>query len=97
MFNTIILNLLSQEWIKSLIQKANTYIVGGCVRDTLMAMKSKDIDIIVEGLSIEDIKNLLRLYGKVDIVGQSFSIIKFTPFGHIGEPYDIAIPRMDKK
>ena len=94
---TLIQNLLSQNWIEKLLQHTEVYVVGGCVRDTLMNKPVKDIDLLVEGKSLEFVKNLLRNYGRVDVVGESFSVLKFRPNGHIGEDFDIAVPRMDRK
>lgn len=93
----ILTNLKLSDWLKQILRIANVYVVGGTIRDAFLGKSMKDIDLIVEGLSLERIKDLLRQYGKVDIVGESFSVIKFRPSGFQGEPYDIAIPRMDRK
>ena len=93
----ILLNLKSLEWINPILRSANVYIVGGSIRDAFLGKSIKDIDLIVEGLPLIKIQELLRPYGKVDIVGESFSVIKFKPKGFKGEPYDIATPRMDRK
>ena len=94
----ILLELRLSKWIGSLLfNSKNVYIVGGSVRDGFLNKQIKDIYLIVEGLSLNDIKNYLSTFGKVDIVGESFSVIKFRPFGYEGEPFDIAIPRMDRK
>lgn len=93
----ILTNLKLSDWLKPILRVANVYVVGGTIRDAFLGKSMKDIDLIVEGLSLERIKDLLRQYGKVDIVGESFSVIKFRPSGFQGEPYDIAIPRMDRK
>jgi tRNA nucleotidyltransferase/poly(A) polymerase len=97
MLNDILRNLRKQDWTQELIQKGNAYIVGGCVRDAYRNQSIKDIDIVVEGLSMDEIKKLLKHYGKVNIVGQSFAVINFHPDGHIGEDFDIAVPRIDRK
>jgi tRNA nucleotidyltransferase/poly(A) polymerase len=97
MVKNLINDLRSQDWIKILLRKGNVYIVGGCVRDAFMNKSPKDIDIVVTGLGIDDIKELLRHYGKTSIVGQSFSVIKFRPTYHAGEDFDIAVPRVDRK
>jgi tRNA nucleotidyltransferase/poly(A) polymerase len=75
----------------------DVWIVGGIVRDAYLGKKSKDVDLIVEGLSYDDILSLLSPFGKVSVEGESFSVIKFKPKGFKGEPYDIAIPRIDRK
>jgi tRNA nucleotidyltransferase/poly(A) polymerase len=93
----ILLDLRSAKWMRQILMSADAFIVGGCVRDAFMNKPSKDIDIIIEGLPLEKIHEMLKPFGKVDIVGESFSVIKFRPKGFQGEPYDIATPRQDRK
>ena len=64
--------------------------VGGYVRDRLMGIDSKDIDLEVYGLSYRQIVNALRDL-RVDLVGKSFGILKIGP--HI----DVSIPRRERK
>lgn len=71
------------------------YLVGGCVRDYYLGKVSKDIDLVITLIDNETIITVLKQYGKVDIVGESFGVIKFKPFGWEGEPIDIAQPRVD--
>lgn len=97
MLDKILKDLQSQYWVKLLLHDAEVYIVGGCVRDAMMNKPIKDVDMVVDGISLDAVKNLLTPFGKVDIVGESFSVIKFRPTGHTGEPYDIAVPREDRK
>ena len=92
----IVLFLNTKPFIKELQLVSNVYIVGGCVRDGFLDKNIKDIDLIVEGLPMEQIKSILKKYGKVDIVGQSFAVIKFSTEGFT-EAIDIAVPRIDKK
>ena len=93
----IISDLQDQPWVISLLHKGKLFIVGGSVRDAYRGENIKDIDLIVEGLSMEQIKSILIPFGRVDIVGESFAVIKFRPKGHDGEDFDIAVPRKDKK
>jgi len=90
-------DLKTQEWIQKLARNAELYIVGGSVRDGFIDKPIKDVDIIVDGLSFLGIQKILKLYGKQNLVGDSFSVIKFKPYGYVGEDYDIAIPREDRK
>ena len=71
-------------------------LVGGCVRDALMDNRtSKDIDIEVHGgTSIQNLIDSLSLVSRVDVVGQSFGVIKAT-IG--GETLDVSLPRRDNK
>ena len=89
--------LNNSDWIKKLSSLSHIYMVGGCVRDAFLDLPIKDVDLVVENLSLSNIQDLLSSFGRVDIVGKSFSVIKFTPNLHDGEPFDIAIPRIDKK
>lgn len=75
---------------------AKVYQVGGQVRDSLIGKKSKDTDILVAGLDMEQMAELLIPYGKSDLVGKSFGVLKFTPKGE-KEAIDIAIPRTEIK
>lgn len=72
------------------------YSVGGVVRDEFLGKESKDLDILISGVSLDNLENILKKYGKVDLVGKSFGIIKFKPIGS-KEDVDIAIPRTEKK
>ena len=93
----ILKDLKSQEWVHKLSQNAELYVVGGSVRDSFLGKELKDIDIVVDGLSFKGIQKVLQPYGKQNLVGDSFSVIKFRPEGWEGEDYDIAVPREDRK
>jgi tRNA nucleotidyltransferase (CCA-adding enzyme) len=94
---TDLLNLLRKEIsIRLLLKKSNVYLIGGCVRDAYLNKSIKDVDIVVEDLTLEEIKHLLRPYGSIKIVGESFAVIKFKPKGW-DEDIDIAVPREDIK
>lgn len=68
-------------------------IVGGFVRDHLLGVKSKDVDIEVYGVSLGEIENVLRDVGgfKVDAVGKAFGVLK------IDNEIDVSVPRRDNK
>jgi len=89
-------NLIKQDWIRALIRKSEVYLVGGSVRDIFLNKKSKDIDIVVDGLSINKILDILQLYGNANVEGESFAVIKFRPDNQ-KEIIDIAVPRIDRK
>lgn len=70
-------------------------LAGGCVRDALLGVPSKDVDIEVYGVSIDDLHAGLENSGlRVDAVGRSFGVLK-TRVGD--EEFDIALPRRDSK
>lgn len=68
------------------------YAVGGCVRDELLGVTSKDKDFLVTGVDIEPLINALETVGKTNLVGKSFGIIKFH---YNGVTYDVALPRKE--
>ena len=82
------------EFIKKLLLKGKVYLVGGIVRDSLLNIESNDIDLLVDGLSIDDIKNVLNKYGNVVEVGESFGVLKYKDENFETE-FDIAVPRVE--
>jgi tRNA nucleotidyltransferase (CCA-adding enzyme) len=94
-----ILNRLKEiEPLVKMHQKGEVFLVGGLVRDHFLNKESKDIDLLVCGIPVDKIKTMLNPFGKVDEVGESFGVIKFTPKNwEFDEPIDIAIPRTEKK
>lgn len=70
----------------------NVYAVGGYVRDLARGDPSEDVDILITHHKISDIIKNTEPFGKIDLVGKSFGIIKFTIKG---KTYDLALPRKD--
>lgn len=66
-------------------------LVGGCVRDELMNIEPKDFDVEVYGIESEKLKQILKSFGRVDTVGESFTVYK------IGSDLDVSIPRRERK
>jgi tRNA nucleotidyltransferase (CCA-adding enzyme) len=64
--------------------------VGGFVRDRLLKRASKDLDIEVFGIAQDALLPLLKSLGRVEAVGQAFSVYKL---GAI----DVALPRRESK
>src|SRR5688572_13338475 len=72
-----------------------SYLVGGCVRDALVGLPQKDFDIEVFGIAYEQLTAALERWGKTDLVGRSFGVVKLkAPSGAV---YDFTIPRRDSK
>ena len=65
-------------------------IVGGWVRDRLMAHASKDVDIEVFGVAAERLRDLLGAFGSVNTVGESFTVYKVADI-------DVSLPRRESK
>ena len=70
-------------------------LVGGGVRDALLGREAKDQDVEVYGLPSDELASLLRRTGKVDEVGRSFGVFKWTPPGE--DTIDVSLPRTDSK
>ena len=67
-------------------------VVGGFVRDRLLGMPSKDVDIEVYGMSLDEIAQVLRCKGmRVDAVGKAFGVLK------INNEVDVSVPRRENK
>ncbi len=70
-------------------------IVGGYVRDMLLGIKSKDIDIELYGVkSLEIVENILKEFGEVNSVGKSFGVCKLQIENL---EIDFSLPRKDSK
>ncbi len=65
-------------------------VVGGWVRDHLLGVPSKDIDIEVFGLPAERLQAVLARLGPVNRVGASFAVFKVGPL-------DVSLPRTESK
>ncbi|MEM7496138.1 MAG: HD domain-containing protein, partial [Myxococcota bacterium] len=68
--------------------------VGGCVRDHLLGIAPKDVDIEVYGLPVPALKQALQPVATVNEVGKSFGILKVTT---VGETFDVSLPRTESK
>jgi tRNA nucleotidyltransferase (CCA-adding enzyme) len=90
---------LNDQIVKEILEKGKIYEVGGAVRDKYISsiLPDKDKDYLVTGIPLEELCSLLGRFGKVDLVGKSFGVIKFAPFKRFdGEHiFDIAIPRKE--
>jgi tRNA nucleotidyltransferase (CCA-adding enzyme) len=73
-------------------------LVGGYVRDELLGLQPKDADLEVYGLEAELLRDLLKRFGRVDCVGESFRVYKLA-WRSEGQrlELDISLPRRDKK
>ena len=82
------------EQITQLFKKAGAeiYLVGGCVRDSLLRLSPKDIDIEVYQLPPETIESILSQNFKIDTVGKNFGVYLLK-----GYSIDISLPRKESK
>ena len=97
LYEELLATLLSADVRDAIKRKGGKiYQIGGAVRDEILGKVSKDLDILVVGIEVSVLAQVLKPFGKVNLVGKSFGVIKFTPEG-TGEEVDISVPRIDSK
>lgn len=74
---------------------SRSFLVGGCVRDWLLNRPNTDFDVEVFGLEYQELAGVLAQFGRTDLVGRSFGVVKLTTKN--GRAYDFSIPRRDSK
>ena len=77
---------------KAAEQGGTVYFVSGCVRDRLLGLENKDIDIEVHGIPAEALEQLLSELGACMKIGKSFGI-----YGLKEHALDIALPRIERR
>lgn len=94
--HTITLPIKLQALILALINaQFRPVVVGGYLRDTLLNIPSKDIDIEVFGVAgLEQLSEVLKQFGTLNSVGKSFGVLKMQ---FEGLELDFSIPRQEKK
>ncbi|MHB8148188.1 MAG: CCA tRNA nucleotidyltransferase [Vulcanimicrobiaceae bacterium] len=81
------------------VPAGSLFAVGGRVRDELRAefdgieVATKDLDYVVTGVAIDDLRDRLGSIGRVDLVGSLFSVLKVT---RDGATVDVALPRRER-
>lgn len=73
------------------------YLVGGAVRDALLGLPVTDFDLEVYGLSPALLDEALRRLGRVDAVGQAFTVFKLSGLSAFDGVIDVSLPRRDSK
>jgi len=77
--------------IQNIHQKGGTVLlVGGAVRDLLLKLPIKDLDIEVHSLSLAGLEAILKKFGPVSLVGKSFGVLRLH-----GLDIDWSLPRSD--
>ncbi len=66
-------------------------LAGGCVRDALMGIGSKDWDVEVYHIDPSELRSILDSIGEVNIVGEAFTVYK------VGRHLDVSLPRRERK
>lgn len=70
--------------------KGRALLVGGAVRDMVLELPIKDIDIEVYGLTEQKLEEVLRQFGPVSTVGKAFGVLRLH-----GLDVDWSLPRAD--
>lgn len=73
-------------------QGGRALLVGGCVRDALLGLEAKDVDMEVYGLEADVVESVLKENFRLDTVGRSFGVFILK-----GLDTDIALPRRESK
>jgi tRNA nucleotidyltransferase (CCA-adding enzyme) len=68
------------------------HVVGGAVRDSMLGLPVKEIDIEVFGVEPARLRSVLGEHYRLDLVGEAFGVIRLH-----GRPVDISIPRKESK
>lgn len=89
------LDILIPKNVKEIVSKINSsggnaLLVGGAVRDLFLGKETKDIDIEVHNLSLDELEKILTRFGVVRKVGKSFGVLRID-----GVDVDWSIPRVD--
>ena len=101
-FNSFLIDESIDKALSSQVRKTikgaggKIYQIGGAVRDEILGKVSKDLDLLIVGVELDRLGKILSQYGKVNLVGKSFGILKFTPEGS-SEEIDVSVPRVDEK
>ena len=64
--------------------------VGGVVRDEIMGLAPKDVDVEVHGIPLEKLQSLLNRHGRVRLVGRRFGVLIMDGLG-----VEWSVPRRD--
>ncbi|KKW29995.1 MAG: hypothetical protein UY72_C0027G0011, partial [Candidatus Uhrbacteria bacterium GW2011_GWD2_52_7] len=69
-------------------------LVGGCVRDMMLGVPSKDFDVEVYGVAPAYLEQIVKEIGPASEIGKAFCVMKLTVDG---VDIDVALPRTDSK
>ena len=88
-------NFLNKIFDKLNNNGAKVIIIGGFIRDSLLNIRSDDIDIEVYNISsFKKLENILKEFGSVNSVGKSFGVCKLKVENFF---LDFTLPRTDSK
>ena len=86
------MSIATAEHIARLVRDhgGRALVVGGWVRDQLLGIPSKDVDLEVYGIPAPHLRELLASLGAVNTVGESFTVYKVLDV-------DVSLPRRESK
>lgn len=81
--------------VRDIAKKVNeqggvAYYVGGYVRDMLMGIESKDIDVEIHGVEVAKVVDILKGFGTVEEIGKQFGVYMIK-----GLDVDFSLPRTE--
>ncbi len=85
--------------LAGVLPPGSLFAVGGRVRDELRAdlegaqPSQKDLDYLVAGVPLEELRTRLTPLGRLDLVGAAFAVLKLTADG---ETVDVGLPRRER-
>jgi len=71
----------------------HVFVVGGAVRDTLLGKAPKDLDLMVTGLTPEQVHATLQQLGPVKLTGEDFGVYRYAEGD---SEVEVALPRREK-
>lgn len=71
-------------------EHGSALLVGGAVRDILLGLPVKDLDIEVHHLTLAKLEGILKKFGRVSLVGKSFGVLRLHSLD-----IDWSLPRTD--
>lgn len=88
------MNKLIEIFNKINVNGGKCFLVGGYVRDKILGLTSKDIDVEVYGMNYDDLVTHLSEFGSPELLGKSFGVVKLRVDGM---DIDFSLPRRDSK
>jgi tRNA nucleotidyltransferase (CCA-adding enzyme) len=76
---------------KAIDTEGKALLVGGAVRDLILGLPVKDLDIEVHDLSLQQLEDILKKFGPVSLVGKQFGVLRLHNLDA-----DWSVPRIDE-
>jgi tRNA nucleotidyltransferase (CCA-adding enzyme) len=73
------------------------YVVGGAVRDALLGRDVHEYDLEVFGLPAAELRRVLSSLGRLNVVGEAFTVFKLSGRPGLEAPLDVSLPRRDSR